>query len=193
MAWGLGHKKTEKRKEIGIAPAPRQSFWVLGDLLSVSGARTRGFLLTLSLSCRCPLLGLELHWESPRSTEGKQKCKLTASLVVLWLLVFPSLPATADFSEPSRAAQYLLSRVWSCIQQQRQGGDCFSNSLEVSTTSGFAPILLAVKWTMDWRGWGWGPGWKQGGVWGCLGKLHRDGPWVESQRYVAVFRRVGWG
>ena len=65
--------------------------------------KTVGFLLEISLSTpQYPLLSFELPWVQVRG-RGKEDSQLIAALLVLWILIFLNMPATAYFSKFSKS------------------------------------------------------------------------------------------
>lgn len=135
---------------------------MLGDLFPISGAKTRGFLLTLPLFTLMPTFGFEAALRpAQRIPEEKTKCRLTGRLTVLQSLIFPNLPAPVDFSEPSTSCPVPSAPGRGCLQQHRQRGDRLLHLTGTgSTASGFASVPLAGEQTVD----RWGLGWKQAGL-----------------------------
>lgn len=89
-------------------------------------AETRRFLLGFSLFLPTPVLGFRLSCaQTGGHCRKKIMGRLTTGSVVLQLLVFfffPMFLLILTFQSPQIAVPCILSRFYSCIQQERQGG-----------------------------------------------------------------------
>lgn len=95
---GLWHKRTEKRKKREFP----HSQWGLGVIFPTPWARTSRLLLELSVYTWMPTCGLQIAWVQARGYRKETNGKLTASLMVLHIILFfLNIPVVIYSSESS--------------------------------------------------------------------------------------------
>lgn len=142
---GLWHKRTEKRKKKEFP----HSQWGLGVIFPTPWARTSRLLLELSVYTWMPTCGLQIAWVQARGYRKETNGKLTASLMVLHIILFfLNTPVVIYSSESSYSFPSILSSFYRCIRWERVFVLNLSHlKMKLSSISIISHSILTNTWT----------------------------------------------